>query len=149
MTEILFFHMTETTLEKTLPNLLEKSLAKGWKCVVQSGAEENISKISANLWTWKADSFLPHSADPKMNPTDQPIWLTSETGNPNGAHVRFMVEGAEPPDLQGYERGVYIFDGHEEQSIAHARTRWKIEKDAGHDVTYWQQNAQGGWDKKA
>ena len=34
-------------------------------------------------------------------------------------------------------------------NLDNARSRWKIEKAAGHQVTYWQQNPRGGWDKKA
>ena len=29
------------------------------------------------------------------------------------------------------------------------RARWRRLKDAGHELTYWQQTPQGGWEKKA
>jgi DNA polymerase-3 subunit chi len=54
-----------------------------------------------------------------------------------------------PPDLTAYRRGVYLFDGHDADALAQARERWKAEKAAGHDVTYWQQAASGRWEKRA
>lgn len=149
MTEILFYHLTERTLEQTLPGLLEKCAEREWRSVVQVGSEERLQVLDAHLWTWREDAFLAHSSLRDGNEKHQPVFLTIEKDNPNNANIRFMVDGAEPPDLAPYDRGIYIFDGHDEAAIAQARTRWKIEKAAGHEVTYWQQNARGGWEKKA
>lgn len=149
MTEVLFYHLTEKTLADILPGLLEKCEQKGWRCVVQVGNQTALDVLDMVLWKQKPDSFLPHSKVDDENSKDQPIWLTLGTKNPNGAQIRFMVDGATPPDLSDYERGVYIFDGHNEAALAHARGRWKVEKSAGHAVTYWQQNGNGGWEKKA
>ena len=40
MTEVLFYHLTESALEDALPPLLEKSLERGWRAVVQTGSDE-------------------------------------------------------------------------------------------------------------
>lgn len=149
MTEVLFYHLTEKTLAQTLPGLLEKCEVKGWRSVVQVGNETALNILDMVLWKQKPDSFLPHSKVDDETSKDQPIWLTLGEKNPNGAQIRFMVDGATPPDLSDYERGVYIFDGHNEAALSHARERWKVEKSAGHAVTYWQQNGSGGWEKKA
>lgn len=149
MAEILFYHLTERTLEQTLPGLVEKSLERGWKVVVQGGVEERLEALDAHLWTFRDESFLPHGRRRDGTEAMQPVFLTTETDNPNGADIRFMVDGAEPPDLSGYERAVYVFDGHDEAAVSQARTRWQAEKSAGHDVTYWQQTPQGRWEKKA
>lgn len=149
MTEVLFYHLTERTLKQTLPGLLEKCAERNWKSVVQFGVEDKLAEIDTHLWNFKADSFLAHSSAGTGNETDQPVLLTCDQENLNGAEIRFMVEGAVPPDLTGYTRGIYIFDGHNEEALTQARTRWKVEKEAGHEVTYWQQKSNGGWEKKA
>lgn len=149
MTEVLFYHLTERTLEQTLPGLLEKCAERDWRSVVQVGSDERLQVLDGHLWTWREDSFLAHSALRDGNEKYQPVFLTTETDNPNDAQIRFMVDGAEPPELDAYERGIYIFDGHDEQAVNQARERWKTEKTAGHQVTYWQQNPNGGWEKKA
>ena len=40
MAEVLFYHLTESTLEDALPGLLEKSLQRGWRALVRTGSEE-------------------------------------------------------------------------------------------------------------
>lgn len=150
MAEVLFYHLTESRLEDALPDLLEKSLARGWRAVVQTGSPERRDALDAHLWTYRDDSFLPHGTDAGGSGALQPILLTVEPlARANDPHVRFMVDGAVPETLEGYERGVYMFDGHDPDQLAGARERWKVEKAAGHLVTYWQQSEDRRWVKKA
>ena len=60
MTEILFYHLQGQKLEGVLTPLLEKSLERGWKVVVQGASEERIEALDAHLWTYRDDGFLPH-----------------------------------------------------------------------------------------
>ncbi len=36
-TEVLFYHLEQQALEKVLPSLVEKTLERGWRAVVQAG----------------------------------------------------------------------------------------------------------------
>ena len=156
MSEVLFYHLSEHTLEHALPGLLERCLERGWKVVVQSGNEAHRDALDSHLWCYKADSFLPHATQADANnestnidKNDHPIWLTTATDNPIGAQVRFIVDGGVPIGTETYERVIYMFDGRDEDAVSAARKRWKIEKEAGHDLTYWQQDDEGRWSKKA
>ena len=150
MAEVFFYHLTESRLEEALPDLLERSLARGWRVVVQTATPERRDALDQHLWTFRDDSFLPHGTDADSSGALQPILLTVEPEQrANDAHVRFMVEGAVPASLEGYERGVYLFDGHDDGQLAAARGRWMVEKTAGHAVTYWQQTEDRRWVKKA
>lgn len=149
MTEVLFYHLTESTLEDALPPLLEKSLQRGWRAVVQAGAGERRDAIDAHLWVYRDDSFLAHGTDRDPYPSEQPVLLTTKPDNPNAAQIRFLVDGAEPPDLSDYSRVVFVFDGHDAQQVEAARAHWKSVRAAGHDVTYWQQAADRRWERKA
>lgn len=147
MTEVLFYHLERQPLEKVLPQLLERCVERGWRTVVQTGSVERRDALDAQLWTYADDSFLPHGTAQDGPGERQPIYLTAETDNPNGATVRFLVDRAEPPDFSGYERIVYLFDGADEEARDEARRRWKDAKAAGHAVTYWRQGASGRWEK--
>ncbi|MGB3502147.1 MAG: DNA polymerase III subunit chi [Mesorhizobium sp.] len=149
MTDILFYHLTESTLEDALPPLLEKSVERGWRVVVQAGSEERRDTLDTHLWTYRDDSFLGHGLDSDPMAADQPIVLTTGVGNANEASVRFLVDGAEPPALGGYERAVFIFDGHDQAQIEEARNHWKSLRAEGHAVTYWQQVEGRRWERKA
>lgn len=149
MTEVLFYHLGRQALDKVLPGLLEKTLERGWRAVVQAGSAERVDALDALLWTYADDSFLPHGTSRDGFTDQQPIFLTAGEDNPNGAVVRFLVDGAEIGEVGGYARVVYIFDGRDPDAVAEARTAWKRVKGAGLEVTYWQQNEKGRWEKKA
>jgi DNA polymerase-3 subunit chi len=150
MTEILFYHLKGQTPEQVLPALLQKSLDRGWRVVVQASSEERIEALDAHLWTWRDDSFLPHGTWREAEAAQQPILLTLKDDNPNGAAVRFLVEGATmPDDASAYERVVLLFDGEDPDAVAAARARWTEVKSAGFAATYWQADEQGGWRRQA
>jgi DNA polymerase-3 subunit chi len=153
MTEILFYHLEHQPLERVLPALVERTLQRGWRAVVQAGSEERVEALDTLLWTYDDASFLPHGTRKDGNPKAQPVYLTADDNNPNEATVRFLVDGAAIGDMvgeeAGYERIVYLFDGRDAAAVAEARAQWKAVKAAGCDATYWQQSPEGRWEKKA
>ena len=149
MTEVLFYHLERQDLEQVLPMLLTKTLERGWRAVVQAGSEERVEALTVMLWTYEDDSFLPHGSAKDGFAEHQPIWLTPDDDNPNGAQVRFFVDGASLEDVAAYERVVHLFDGRNPEAVAAARGEWTKAKARGHDVTYWQQSSEGRWVRKA
>jgi DNA polymerase-3 subunit chi len=150
MTEILFYHLQGQKLEGVLPSLLEKSLERGWKVVVQASSEERIEALDAQLWTYRDDGFLPHGTWREQNAAAQPVLLTVNDDNPNAATVRFLIDGAPvPPDVASYQRIVLMFDGEDEEAVNSARATWADAKAKGFEATYWQPDEQGRWAKKA
>ena len=146
MTEILFYQLHRQPLERVLPALLGKSLERGWRVVVQASSEERVEALDAQLWIFRDDSFLPHGTWREADAREQPILLTIHTDNPNGAAVRFLVDGAAmPPDASSYRRIVLIFDGNDADALALARERWKEARSNGLQATYWQADEDGRW----
>ena len=125
MTEVLFYQLHRQPLERVLPTLLEKSLERGWRVVVQAASEERVEALDAHLWTYTDDSFLPHGTWRDPEARDQPILLTLNADNPNGAAVRFLIDGAPvPADAASYARIVLLFDGEDPDAVEAARARW-------------------------
>ncbi|MGF0536566.1 DNA polymerase III subunit chi [Agrobacterium sp. ES01] len=149
MAEILFYHLTESKLEDALPPLLEKSLERGWRVAVQTPNAERRDALDGHLWTFRDDSFLPHGTEEGPQSAEQPILLTVSADNINAATVRFLIDGASPPEDLNYDRVVFLFDGHDQHQLESARGEWKRLKGEGHALTYWQQSPEGRWQKKA
>ncbi len=147
MAEVLFYHMTESKLEDTLPKLVEKSLERGFRVIIETSTEACRDALDALLWTWREDSFLPHACDTSELAASQPVLLTTSTGNINNANIRFFVEGAEPLGIEAYQRVVLLFDGFDAAQVQTARSHWKRLKAEGHTLSYWQQNQDGRWEK--
>jgi DNA polymerase III subunit chi len=147
--EVLFYHLDTQPLEKVLPGLVERTLARGWRAVVQVGSDERVEAIDQLLWTYADDSFLPHGTAKAGKSDEQPVYLTTGDETPNAAGVRFLVDGATTTLYTGIERLVFMFDGNDEEAVQSARRSWKSAKAAGCAVTYWQQSPDGRWMKKA
>jgi DNA polymerase-3 subunit chi len=148
VTEVLFYQLDRQPLEQVLPGLVEKCLERSWRVVVQATSEERVEALDAQLWTHRDDAFLAHGTRRDGNAALQPVWLTSENENPNGATVRFLVDGAEPETFGGFDRVVFLFDGKDPAALDRARAAWKTARAEGHTATYWQQAANGRWEEK-
>ena len=145
--EVLFYQLSGTTLDATLPDLLERSLARGWRVVVRCGSEAGRAGLDTLLWTYRDDSFLPHgTADPDL----QPIYLTLGTENPNGANVLMLVDGARatPAEMAAFERTCLLFDGRDDRAVETARADWRAVRAAALSAKYWVREA-GRWVQKA
>lgn len=150
MSDVLFYHLTQSPLEATLPDLLERSLERDWIVRVQGRTKELLEGLDRHLWTYKEEGFLPHGLAGGAHDTAQPILLTSETANTNNAQVLMLIDGAEVrvEDLTDYERVCVFFDGNDADATAQAREDWKAVKAAGLEAKYWAQE-DGRWQQKA
>lgn len=146
-TQINFYHLTASPLERALPKLLEKAYSSGWRVVIAAESDERVEKLNELLWTYDQDSFLPHGSAKDGYDESQPILIATDTAPANGAKLLVITDGRPAPE--GYERVLDMFDGNDEAATSAARTRWKGYKDAGAELSYFQQTAAGGWEKKA
>ena len=147
--EVWFYHLERTGLDQALPELLDKTLARGWRALVRAGSQDRVEHLDGWLWSYRDDSFLPHGVDHEPNAARQPILLTTAADNPNHAQALFLIDGAEPGELNGYERCLVLFDGKDEDQLALARRQWSALKAGGAALSYWKQGARGGWEKQA
>ncbi len=148
MTEVSFYQLQRSPLERALPKLLERTVESGKRAVVLVRSEERAESLADLLWTYDPESWLPHGTAKDGAPGDQPVWLTSEDANPNGANFLFLADGADSANLAAYERCFDLFDGNDPEAVAAARARWKARQEAGHRLRYWQQTERGGWEEK-
>jgi DNA polymerase III subunit chi len=151
--EALFYHLERKSLDDVLPGLLERTRERGWRAVVQVGSAERMAALDTHLWTYSEQSFLAHGTAAEGHSSRQPIFLTTEQENPNGAHVLFLVGGAMPADwssplLAGLARIVLLFDGRDPETLDAARAAWRNAKEASHDATYWKESPNGKWEKQ-
>ena len=142
--EVWFYHLERTGLDQALPELLEKTLARGWKALVRTALPERVEHLDGWLWSYRDESFLPHGPAEEPNAPRQPVVLTTGFENPNDADALFLVDGAEPGELAGFARCVVLFDGADDGQLAGARALWSRIKGDGLPVSYWKQQARGG-----
>ena len=151
MTETLFYPLDSRTLPAVLPGMIEKSLERGWRAVIRTDSTERSDALDTLLWTYNDQSFLAHAQSGDGDPKRQPVLITVEDENPNGAQILFLVGGVTPAAWDGLgdlARIVLMFDGRDSNALAAARTAWKDARAAGHDVTYWKESPAGRFEKQ-
>lgn len=151
MTRVDFYHLQRVSMEEALPKLLEKAYETGKNVLIKVGNEARVEFLNTALWTYDDQSFLPHGSKKDGNADMQPIWLTANDDNPNGAQMLFLVDGAlvGTDNLGGFERVFNLFDGNAPEALEQARSFWKQVKAAGLECFYWQQDESGRWKQKA
>jgi len=150
LAEVLFYHLTATPLDRTLPDLLEKSLARGWRVLLRCGTQDGLAALDRALWSYRDDSFLPHGPATTADPERQPVLLTLGAENANAAEVLMLVEGATATvaEMSGFLRVCLLFDGGDAAAVEAARARWREVTAAGLAAVYWAQE-DARWVRKA
>ena len=120
--------------------LVEKCLERGWRVLIL-GEETTLSRLDEALWTWRADSFIPHGRWGEDR-AEHPVLLTSEPVNANGARVVMLLDGRGPPE-QGFERIMTVFDAADPDVVRRAREQYRNAQAEGRPVRFFQLEASG------
>lgn len=147
--EVWFYQLERAGLEAVLPPLLEKTIERGWRALVRTTSQERVAALDDALWSFRDDSFLAHGRADHADAELQPILLSDRAGAPNRPDALFLIDGAEPGEIGAFSRVVLLFDGGDEGAVASARAFWSACKGSGLSTAYWQQGADGRWEKKA
>ena len=151
MAAVDFYHLTHSTSEEALPQLLERTLEAGQRALVCCG-EKRFNPLSTAIWSRRQDSWLPHGIRGRDEEDGGmcPIWISDDASdNRNGAAYWFFLDGIEPRTGAGAERVFVLFEGRDEAAVTAARGQWKALQGGGHELGYWQQDGDGKWGKKA
>lgn len=148
MSNISFYHLTSTPMQRALPKLLEKIVGSGHRALVVTSSEAETEQLNQLLWTYEQDSFLTHGSMKDGRAEDQPILLSTEERPVNKANMLLITNGQVAGQPEQFERVLDMFDGNNAEAVAAARTRWASYKEAGHTLTYQKQTESGGWEQK-
>lgn len=157
MTELRFYHVQKTPLEKVVTDLLGKVLQRGQKALFWLGDDAQIDYWSKVLWGVEPPHILPHGQDGDDFADKQPIWLSTTPQAPNNADVLFVVDPAiESQTGCVWPYGAFalqclVFDGRNPTLVEQARGFWAHTKKAQPELNlvYQQQDDAGKWQSKA
>ncbi len=153
MALVMFYHLTRSPVEQTLPLLLEKSLQAGWRVLVRGREAELLDRIDRRLWAVPAEGFLPHGLAGGPHDTDQPVLLTTspapapEAANTPACLIAIDNAPVAAPEAAALERVCILFDGADPAAMEVARGQWRDLTAAGLPAQYWSE-ASGNWRKE-
>jgi len=150
MGAVFFYHLTRQPLEATLPVLLGKASAAGWRIAVRGVDPSRMAWLDEKLWQGPDDGFLAHGLAGGAHDAEQPILLTCDATAANAPACVMAVDGANvtADEVTALERVCILFDGNDPDAVQVARGQWKSLTDAGCAAQYWSQES-GRWEKKA
>ena len=148
MSEVFFYHLTQTRLEVALPKILERAVSTDWLVELRIGMETDVESISDAIWTGPDDSFLPHCLEDNDKSHNYPIVL-SKSPLSELRDCLIIIEEAELQnnEVEKFKRVCLLFDSKNEVELTKARASWKSLSDAGVKTVYWAED-QGTWKKK-
>jgi DNA polymerase-3 subunit chi len=76
MTDIGFYHLTRTGLDRALPQLLAKTLAAQKRALVLVSSDQMAKMLDDALWTFDKSSWLPHGMTKGGSESDQPVLIS-------------------------------------------------------------------------
>ncbi|CAO5681813.1 MAG: hypothetical protein NEHIOOID_00387 [Holosporales bacterium] len=144
MNEYSFYALKNTTIEKTLPRLLEKIYNAGLKVHVLCQNDDQLKALDASIWTFSSNAFVPHGSiyDPQDTYAEHPIFLSLDQNIVNAASVFLSLQ---PLPLQGFQKIIYFFDLYQDGAQLFEKHYQSL---LLQNATYWQQTQAGGWEKR-
>lgn len=150
MTEVRFYHLQKTPLEQALPMILEKAMQGGFRAHIIVPDDNIKQSLDEWLWTYKDNSFLAHGLESDEKAAAHPIIIsTTDEAIKNEADMLVLTHGCTSEKIGDFKLCCEMLNGAIDQQITDARARWKVYKEKGYEVTYWAQDDQGRWSKKA
>ena len=147
LTDIGFYQLGGRGLDAVLPRLLEKALAAGHRVLVRHPDAALLKRLDARLWDFDPASFLPHAIDGDAAAA-QPVLLSTDMRNGNGADLLAVPGGALPADATAFARVLYLFDGNDDGALVLARDEWRRVRGLnGASPVYWREGDGGRWEQ--
>lgn len=131
-----FYYLTRMPLDRALPAIAARVRADGERLHIVADDSALLDRLDALLWSYKAESFLPHGRE-----GDQPVLLAplaASAGYPNIAFVDGIWR--EPP--AGTARIFYFFEA---ETLDNARAAWRGLAETEVERRYWKQDEDGRW----
>jgi DNA polymerase-3 subunit chi len=142
-----FYHLTVTPLDRALPQIAAKVVETGNRLLIVSARDDQRAGLDRLLWTYQADSFLPHAQQGAGDDAAQPILLAPAVAPDNGARHVALVDGMWRNEALGFERAFHFF---EDDHIEQARDAWRaLGARDGVERRYWKQGDSGRWEQAA
>jgi DNA polymerase-3 subunit chi len=142
-----FYHLTTQPLDRALPQIAAKVIEGGNRLLIVTADDRQRTDLDALLWSYAADSFLPHAQLGRDDDAAQPVLIAPDVNAANRARYIALVDGVWRDEALDFDRVFHFFD---EDSVRPARAAWKglAERD-GVDRRYWKQNDSGRWEQAA
>jgi DNA polymerase III subunit chi len=147
-TTVRFYQLGLSSLEAAVTGILSKAYQKGVKTTLLTPGPDPSRYWDSLLWRNPVDSFLPHGIGSGPDPEKQPILITEQPDDTNGATLIVLVTPRIVESPKQYDMVIDFVDGSSPKALADSRNRYKQYRDQGCKLEYWIQNPDKKWSLK-
>jgi len=142
--DVRFYELSNTPLEKALPQLLYKIYdSLETSMLLLFGEEGQVQVFNNLLWTFSSNKFLPHGIESDGAGNIEPLLLTTKEENLNKANI--LVSTKLPANEEfsaSFSRKIYMFPKEQNEQFI---SKFQQLRNNQENATYWQQDASGKW----
>lgn len=135
--EITFYVLADTDPAKRLTTacrIIEKAFQQKHSIYVHAASKAEAEALDELLWTFRADSFIPHHLVGDGPTPPPPVRIGWQQIPPEASDLLVNLHAEAPPQPQRFRRIIEIVGGDEPQREA-ARGHWRQYKQQGYAVT--------------
>lgn len=147
--DISFYAVRNTSIEKTLPKLVEKIYDAGFHIHILCDSDEQLKTLDASLWTFSSMAFLPHGTpyDPVHMHHENPIWLSTTLDLKNKPDVLILLAPWPLEKDWAFKKIIFFFDANREKNNDFENAYQESLK-FNKQVIFWQQTSENSWEKR-
>ena len=134
-TKVIFIDTGKYGKDKSVALAVEKFYNMGEKVLIITSSRERGEFLDDFLWTFKQQSFLPHTFAEEVV-KDEPIVITMIEKNLNGASVLILDAPASLDFMREFSYVVDFADRTTNETLQESRKRFKNYRESGLSVNY-------------
>ncbi|MDC3108146.1 DNA polymerase III subunit chi [Paracoccaceae bacterium] len=134
-----FYNVYQRDVVADIAWLTENIFKKNNKIVIFCTDQETAEVVNDFLWSYRDDSFIPHSIKKNGGSSLCPILVATDLNEVYEHNVLLALNGAliKEKDWQGFAKIYYFFDDQDIKEKDNARFMWKSFSSLDIDCKYW------------
>jgi DNA polymerase-3 subunit chi len=137
MTEVIFLKVTASRMEIRACEIAEHTYAQGERLQIIAIDEEQAARLDDLLWTYKPNSFVPHTLWKSMdNESAQPVVITTQKEQVPGIASLLTMDYCPVEMVQQFSKVIHVVVVDNQERLEASRRYWTLLKDAGFSLTH-------------
>lgn len=132
MPAVEFIKLRKPEKAKHLCRLAEKFFNEGKRVLITVLDDNQGVTLDRFMWSWQKGAFIPHAFDNgAVDCLDEPVVITTEERNPNGARILVMGKPCSMEFIQQFEHAFDFAEMYAEELADAARRRFVRYRESG------------------
>ena len=148
-TTVRFYQLANMSLETALVGIVGKAWEREMVVNLLARDVQQAQRLDDLFWIHPPHHFLPHGLWSGPDPELQPVLISLEPDDCNGATLLVLAAPHLLAEPMRFDMIIDFLHGQDAEGLAAGRNRYRHYRDLGCQMEYWTQAPQGGWKKQA